>query len=326
MPFVFEHLTPERFLPALEGVLCCELKGFAAAFHSYINRVYEIQTAGGESLVVKFYRPGRWSAEALLDEHDYLWECSDSGIPVIPPYELADGSTLGEFEGIRFAVFPKKRGRDNAFDTPEELEQAGRLIGRLHCVGARRNAPDRLILEPEQMIGNIIERLADAAFPGRRYFEEFIDLCNEIADIACPEFPSSGTFLRLHGDLHRANILNRPGDGLILIDFDDMLNGPAVQDLWLLLPDVPSRCPEEAEAIARGYNLFREFRESDFALAECLRTLRMLYFLSWVAMQRNDPHFAETFPGWGSENYWRNEFADLRRQIPRMKEEIRFWR
>ena len=118
----------------------------------------------------------------------------------------------------------------------------------------------------------------------------------------------------------------RDSDGLILIDFDDMLNGPAIQDLWLLLPDIPSHCPEEAEAIARGYSLFMDFSESDFALTECLRTLRMLYFLSWVAMQRNDPHFSASFPDWGSDAYWRGEFTDLRRQIPRMQEEIRFWR
>ncbi len=183
MNFVFEQLTPERFLPALEEALSCELSGFASAFHSYINRVYELRTTGGEPLVVKFYRPGRWSADALLDEHDYLWECSDSGVPVVPPYELANGSTLGEFENIYFAVFPKKRGRDVAFDSPEELEQAGRLIGRLHAVGARRTAEYRLTLEPEKMIGSVIERLADSAFPGRRQFEEFVGLCNEIADI-----------------------------------------------------------------------------------------------------------------------------------------------
>ena len=200
MPFVFEDLTPERFLPVLEEALDCELKGFASAFHSYINRVYEIQTIRGESLVVKFYRPGRWNTDALLDEHDYLWECSDAGLPVVPPYELSSGSTLGEMGEIRFAVFPKKRGRDSAFDSPEELEQAGRLIGRLHCIGARRKAEFRLTLEPEQMIGSVIERLADSAFPGRRCFEEFVDLCNEIADIACPEFSSADSFLRLHGD------------------------------------------------------------------------------------------------------------------------------
>ena len=420
MNFVFEKLTPERFLPALEEALSCELSGFASAFHSYINRVYELRTTGGEPLVVKFYRPGRWSADALQDEHDYLWECSDSGLPVVPPYELATGSTLGEFDGIYFAVFPKKRGRDVAFDSPEELEQAGRLIGRLHAVGARRvaeyrltlepekmigsvierladsafpgrrqfeefvglcneiadiacptlgefdgiyfavfpkkrgrdvafDSPEeleqagrligrlhavgarrvaeyRLTLEPEKMIGSVIERLADSAFPGRRQFEEFVGLCNEIADIACPVFPDASTFLRLHGDLHRANILSRPDEGLILIDFDDMLNGPPVQDLWLLLPDVPSHCPEEAEALARGYNMFMEFSESGYAVTECLRMLRMLYFLSWVAMQRNDPQFSATFPGWGGEAFWRSEFADLRRQIPSMKEEIRFWK
>ena len=137
----FDDLTPELFLPVLETALECDLKGFASAFHSYINRVYEVRTAGdGECLVVKFYRPGRWSADAILDEHDYLWECADSDVPVVPPYVLADGSTLGWLGEIPFSVFPKKRGRDVSFESPDELKQAGALVARLHAVGSRRTA------------------------------------------------------------------------------------------------------------------------------------------------------------------------------------------
>lgn len=321
----FDSLTPEVFIRTLELALNCELKGFASAFHSYINRVYEVQTSGEERLVVKFYRPGRWTADAILDEHDYLWECEDSGIPVVPPFELADGSTLGMLDGIPFAVFPKKRGRDVSFESVDELKQAGTLVSRLHSAGARRKAEFRIVLEPVSFVDSVIDRLADRAFPHEFLFNQFLDLCGEITEISAGAFPAEHTYLRLHGDLHRANILRRPEEGLILIDFDDMLNGPPVQDLWMLLPDSPSRCPDEAKAIAEGYGMFMEFDEASFAVVECLRTMRMLYFLSWCAMQRNDLRFQETFPGWGTENYWRAEFSDLTRQIPKMKDEIRFW-
>ncbi len=321
----FDELTPELFLPVLETALNCELKGFASAFHSYINRVYEIQTGGDEKLVVKFYRPGRWSADAILDEHDYLWECADSGVSVVPPYELADGSTLGWFGEIPFAVFPKKRGRDVAFESAEELKRVGTLVARLHAVGGRRTAEFRFVLSPDSLIDSVIGRLCEGAFPHESLFRRFTEICDEIAEISAGAFPRGASFLRLHGDLHRANILQRPDEGLILIDFDDMLTGPPVQDLWMLLPDSPSRCPEEMRAILDGYTLFREFDESSFGAVECLRAMRMLYFLSWCAMQRNDLRFTETFPDWGSERFWRAEFADLTRQIPNMKEEIRFW-
>ncbi len=321
----FDFLTPEAFLPVLESALECELSGFASAFHSYINRVYEIQTVGGEHLVVKFYRPGRWTAEAILEEHDYLWECADSGVAVVPPYELTEGSTLGWFEEIPFAVFPKRRGRDVSFESAEDLKQVGTLVSRLHMTGARHAAENRLVLEPFSMIESVIGRLADGCFPHEALFRRFTEICDEIAEISAGAFPAEDSFLRLHGDLHRANILQRPDEGLILIDFDDMLNGPPVQDLWMLLPDSPSRCPEEVRAILEGYTLFLELDESSFGAVECLRAMRMLYFLSWCAMQRNDLRFAETFPDWGTERFWRAEFADLTRQIPIMKEEIRFW-
>ena len=322
----FDSLTPEAFLPVLESALECELTGYAAAFHSYINRVYEIRTTGEECLVVKFYRPLRWSAEAILEEHDYLWECADAGIAVVPPYELASGSTLGFWEDIPFAVFPKKRGRDASFESPEELKQAGTLVGRLHMTGGARRAEHRMILSPDSLIGSVVERLeAGEAFPHESLSRRFRELCGEIAEIASETFPAADTFLRLHGDLHRANLLNRPGEGLLLIDFDDMLNGPPVQDLWMLLPDAPSRCPEETAALLEGYSLFREFDESSFGVVESLRAMRMLYFLSWCAMQRSDLRFSETFPDWGTERFWRAEFADLARQIPAMREEIRFW-
>ena len=39
---------------------------------------------------------------------------------------------------------------------------------------------------------------------------------------------------RIHGDFHKGNIILR-GDDSYFVDFDDMVTGPVVQDVWLCL-------------------------------------------------------------------------------------------
>ena len=40
--------------------------------------------------------------------------------------------------------------------------------------------------------------------------------------------------IRLHGDCHVGNIL-WAGDALMFVDLDDSRQGPAIQDLWMML-------------------------------------------------------------------------------------------
>ena len=54
-------------LDAVEEATDRKLMGLAHPYKSYINRVYEVQTREGDRLVAKFYRPGRWSRDALRD-------------------------------------------------------------------------------------------------------------------------------------------------------------------------------------------------------------------------------------------------------------------
>ena len=66
----FQHLVPETMLMAVEKATGRRMSGLATPLPSYVNRVYEVQTADGdlERLICKFYRPGRWSKEALQKE------------------------------------------------------------------------------------------------------------------------------------------------------------------------------------------------------------------------------------------------------------------
>ena len=315
----FDRVTPERFLPALEDALACRLTGLASALPSYINRVYEIEAATGERLVVKFYRPGRWSRDAILEEHAFLWECSDDEIPVVPPYELETGSTLGDFDGVPFAVFPRMRGREIELEQDETLSRVGSLLGRIHACGARGEAPNRLRMTPESFAEAAMRRIFERAAVAPQYEQELIDLCDTILDLAEAVYPPDESLIRIHGDFHRANVLDRPGTGLMAIDFDDMVTGPPVQDMWLLLPGGPAESRHELGVLLTAYEVFHPFDRSSLRLIEPLRAMRMMHFLSWCAVQSDDLGFRAQYPDWGSREFWMRETADFRIQLDNIR-------
>lgn len=317
MPGDFDKLTPERFLDAAEAALGERLGGYASAFPSYVNRVYEIETLKSKTrLVAKFYRPGRWSREAIEEEHRFVLECAAEEIPVVPPMTLANNSTLAESEdGILFAIYPKRRGRQSEFESEESLKRVGSLLARMHTVGARRPAPSRIEMRPCVFGEGALNRLFDSGAAQGSFAEEFHDVSLDVIDASEEIFPDASSFIRIHGDFHQANVLDRLEEGLIAIDFDDMANGPAVQDLWLLLPGAPKDFPVETNAILEGYSQFMDFDDSSLRLVEPLRAMRMLHYLSWCALQLHDKGFSDNFPDWGSDSFWRRETADMRRQL-----------
>lgn len=315
----FENFTPECFLEAVEDALETRLTGFASALPSYINRVYELETGSGERVIAKFYRPGRWTPEAILDEHDFMWDCDFAEIPVVAPFELSNSSTLAFAEDVPFAVFPKKRGRESDFESEESFRRVGALAGRIHACGAERDAIHRMVLTPENFAYPAMERIFKSGVVHPSCEQALMDVCNEILDVAESLFPPEESFIRIHGDFHRANILDRPGEGLMAIDFDDMLTGPPVQDLWLLLPGTFNESGNELKYILEGYRMFRDFDESALKSIESLRAMRMMHFLSWCSAQSGDRLFREQYSNWGTESFWRGELADFRIQLERMK-------
>jgi Ser/Thr protein kinase RdoA (MazF antagonist) len=122
-------------------------------------------------------------------------------------------------------------------------------------------------------------------------------------------------FLRIHGDLHRGNLIFRPDEGIMVIDFDDMMTAPPVQDIWMLLPDHAHLCHREINLVLDGYEQFREFDYRSLKLIEPLRIMRIIYFLAWCARQSGDNQFRRNFPDWGTENFWRKEIDDLSHQL-----------
>jgi Ser/Thr protein kinase RdoA (MazF antagonist) len=346
----FEALSPGDAVRAVERAFAFVLDGTIDSYPSYVNRVYGMRREDGEALVVKFYRPGRWSRAAILDEHRFLRDLADAEIPVIAPLPGADGGTLQEIEIVGdgadgspadggagdgavdtaahadvaadadaaaarfpFAVFPKAGGRTFEPESDDDLVRLGSLVGRCHAVGAAGIAPDRAVCEPTGLTDSFVDELLGKQLVHPDCRDDFERIARRTVVEIAPLF-AGVRFSRIHGDCHRGNLIDRPGRGLALIDFDDMMTGPAVQDVWLVLPGYAADCRRELDLVLEGFERFSAFDRNTLRLIEPLRFMRMIYFLAWRARQRNDYWFRGSFPDWGTEAFWIKETEDLRVQ------------
>lgn len=316
---VLHTLTPDLILTLAEQALGVRCTNLCRPLASYINRVYELETKERAGLIVKFYRPGRWSTAALQDEHDFLLELATQEIPVIPPLRLQDGTTLASHEGMHFALFPKCGGRSFDEYTDDQWLELGRLLGRTHAVGATRQPRDRVILSPDRSTRDQVAYILGGGFIPqdlRRLYQELTGTL--IAEIS-PLF--AGTeMIRIHGDCHFANLIHRPGESFFLIDFDDMVTGPPVQDFWMLLPDYADQTPVEIDLFLEGYETFRAFDRGTLRLIEPLRAMRFIHYSAWCAHQVAEDGSSPVIPDFGTPHYWQREIKDLSDQLARIRD------
>ena len=303
----FHALTPERVLEAVEvGGLRCT--GRCLPLRAFENRVYEVELEDERRLVVKFYRPGRWSRETILDEHRFLQDLVVAELPVVAPADLGTGQTLNQSNGIYYAAFPKVRGRTLDELDAEKRRRMGRTIGRMHAIGAARAAPHRRKLDVQFYIHEPLDVLLKGRFIPENLAPRYRDVALRIADAVAK--PLAATRVqRIHGDLHWGNILWTPDP--LLVDFDDCMMGPPVQDLWLLASGGTEEARKAREDLIEGYELFREFDRSTLALAEPLRAMRIIHMSGWIAKRWADPSFPPAFPNFKDVRYWMEEYEAL---------------
>lgn len=305
----FEALTPDTVINVVEDTLDVRCSNVCRPLNSYINRVYEVPLDEGDALIIKFYRPNRWSLDALLDEHDFMLDLQEAEIPVICPLQNSAGHTLHKYEHLYFAIYPKKGGRICDEPTMEEWELLGRLMGRVHMVGEAYDPHDRISLTPDhshQQINHILDSGLVSPAAQSRYEEVAL----RILDLIDPMFDQR-ELIRIHGDCHHQNIIYRPGESFYIIDFDDMALGLPVQDIWMLLPGRVADSQRELESFLRGYEVFRKFDDSSLKLVEALRAMRYIHFTAWCTHQVEDGGFARLSPDWGSESYWQQQIQEL---------------
>lgn len=316
---LFLSLTPEKVLAAVEaGGLRCNPVCYA--LNSFENRVYEVELEDRTRVVAKFYRPGRWTAEQILEEHQFLADLADAEIPVCTVREFPEGGTLRRIEGIWYALSDRRGGR-----APDELDVAtarrlGMLVGRLHTVGAGRPAEHRLRLSADGFIRDNVDWLAQHDTLPRHLRERYFDAALTVADIV-DEMLEGVPVHRIHGDLHLGNLLFR--DGLLnVLDFDDMMVGPAVQDIWLVLPGRDAWAQRQRDAFLEGYEQLRAFDRSTLRLIEPLRALRMIHYATWIARRWHDPAFPAAWPQFGTLEHWQRETEDLVDQLAVIRGEM----
>lgn len=306
----FQTLTPERIESALVA-LGFEPDGRLLALNSYENRVYRIGLVDREPVVAKFYRPGRWSDAAILEEHAFTRELACAEVPVAAPLVLPDGGSLAHLEGFRIAVYPRVGGRAPEIDRIDVAEWLGRTIARLHLVGGRAAFAARQTIDAATLIAEPAARILRSAFlPGHldaRFSAVTTAIANRLAEASAALAPR---VLRLHGDLHLGNMLWRD-QGPLLVDFDDAATGPAVQDLFLL--DAGSATLRDA--LIEGYTTIREFDAAEWTLAPWLALGRQVHYGAWVAARWDDPAFPRTFPWIGEARWWEGHVNDLERAL-----------
>jgi len=315
----YYRLDPEQLIKLVEstGLLC---DGRLLALNSYENRVYQVGIEDAKPLVVKVYRPGRWSNEQILEEHVFAHEIAEAEIPLIPPMEI-NGQTLHEFSGFRFAMFERRGGHAPELDLESTRVWLGRFLGRMHSVGAEKPFRSRPELTIKSFGYDPVKELLEGQWLPPHLETAFSSLADDLLVSIEASFNRAGKFskIRLHGDCHPGNILWR--DGPLFVDLDDCRSGPAIQDLWMLLSGDNHEMAGQMKDVLEGYTQFHHFDRRELNLVEALRTLRMLHHAAWLAKRWQDPAFPIAFPWFGEPRYWEDLILGLREQLGRMQEE-----
>lgn len=315
----FDILTPSFIMDAVEscGFLCdCR----TLALNSYENRVYQVGIEEGEPLIVKFYRPGRWSDMQILEEHELCLELAEHELPVVPPWADGEGRTLFTYADFRFALYRRQGGHAPEFDNLGNLRVLGRMLGRIHKVGEVRGFLHRPVLDIDSF-GRAGADLILEKFVPTEYRDSYLSITRMLLQGIEDVFESTGPveYIRAHGDCHCGNILWR-NDAPHFVDFDDSRMAPAVQDIWMMLSGDRNRQTVQLGALIEGYSEFRVFDQRELRLIESLRALRMLHYSAWLAARWEDPVFPHTFPWFNTVRYWGEQVLALREQLAALNE------
>ncbi len=317
----YSHLTPDLVISAVESL------GFLSdarifPLNSYENRVYQVGIDEAEPMIAKFYRPLRWTDAAILEEHAFSQQLADLELPAVAPWKNPDGQTLHRYGGYRFALYRRQGGQAPEQDDFDQLLWLGRLLGRFHQAAKTDLFQERPTLSVQRLIREPADFILQSEFLPpylkERYDTVTATLEQRINHIFHEVQPR---FLRCHGDCHIGNILWHRETGPWFVDFDDCMNAPAVQDLWMLLAGSRNEQRAQFSELLEGYEEFSDFDRRELQLIEPLRSMRMVHYAGWLAKRWDDPAFPAAFHWFNNAHYWQNHVNSLQEQLMLLDEE-----
>ena len=314
--FTFQTLHPDTIMDALFEQEIRVDSGLTP-LNSYENRVYQFQDEDRRRYVVKFYRPQRWSAEQISEEHQFAHELMNDDVPVAAPLEF-NGQTLLTHQGYYYAVFPSLGGRQFEADNLDQMEWVARYLGRLHQTGRKKIFTHRPSIDVNEYLIEPRHVFEQSTLIPSGLKAAFLKATDSLIEAVIAHWHTRFDLLRLHGDCHAGNILWR--DGPLFVDLDDARNGPAVQDLWMLLNGDKAERRMQLETIVEAYEEFSEFNTDEIALIEPLRAMRMVYYLAWLIRRWDDPAFPKNFPWLTGEDYWHRQTLTFIEQVKVLQE------
>jgi Ser/Thr protein kinase RdoA (MazF antagonist) len=311
-------LSPDTVIDAAESLgLISDYR--VLALNSFENRVYQIGVEQAEPVVAKFYRPGRWSDAQILEEHRFSQELADAGLPVVAPL-VYGGQTLHEYKGYRFTAYPRRGGHPLNVDDMDILYRMGQHLGRIHAIGALKPFEHRNTLDVMGQVDDDTRFLQSTFIPPglQAAYQSLVADLLATLQRRLDELPRCPA-IRLHGDCHAGNVLWRD-DKPWFVDFDDCINGPAIQDIWMLLWGSRPEQERQLSEISDGYNEFNDFDTSQLGWIEILRTYRIVHQAAWVGRRWEDPAFPRAFTWFDTPRYWPDHILELREQLAALNE------
>lgn len=319
--FTFEKLNPDLILDAIESQSIYPESGLLA-LNSYENRVYQFLAEDKRRYVVKFYRPERWNQAQLQEEHDFTHYLASNDIPVVAPI-VRDGQSLFEHQGYRFCLYPSVGGRMFELDNLDQLEWLGRLLGRLHKASGIGKFAHRESINFELELPRARQQLQNSDFIPDYLKSTFFHDLDLLIEATLENGHTDHQTIRLHGDCHAGNLLwqsQGTEDDAILVDLDDCLNGPAIQDLWMMLNGERSQQMLQLDTMISAYEEFNEFDHREFRLIEPLRARRMINYMAWLAKRWQDPAFPRNFSWFATDKYWEQQVLAIKEQLAALQE------
>ena len=314
--FSFEGLTPDLILDAIESVGIYAESGLLA-LNSYENRVYQFKAEDGLRYVVKFYRPERWSKAQIQEEHDFAFELAEAEVPVVAPIKH-NGESLFEHQGYVFVLFPSVGGRQFEVDNLDQLDVMGRLIGRMHQVAKSKAFEHRPTFSCEEYLHTAKVHLQKSNLVPMGISTAFYTILDLVIEEAQTQYKNVQG-IRLHGDCHAGNIL-WAGEALMFVDLDDARQGPAIQDLWMMLSGDRQTQLLQLDTLVNAYEEFCDFDHTQLKLIEPLRAMRIIHYMGWVAKRWSDPAFVRNFSWFAEDKYWEQQILALKEQFAALQE------